>query len=986
MTDPIALLAEDSFSEETSAEPDIGESEKGEPSAGDRLSGYVGLALAGMLSTIIFVYFNWPQPDGWGDLLRPLLLIDSTPSGGDMGAHVWGPAYLRDHLLPQGRLSGWTPDWYAGFPAYHFYMVVPPLAIIAVNAGFPWFIGLPLAIGVLYAAYRFGSKLPLPPTVVNIAAVIVAIMLVGVPYGVAFKLVSVTGLVAFPLAAWKMARLAGATEPVPAFVSLASFVFLFDTNFTIYGGNIASTLAGEFSFSICLMLTLLAIGMSADGMDSMRRRASAAVVLGLVAMTHVLPVFFLIVAVGLMVLLHRNISRAWAVAGTVALALVPISLRDGVDLGPQLLAVGAVVVVLASAMVADRGVWQRARWLLVAGPVSILLASFWLVPFILRRDFFNDMGWERVDHVGPALLTVPMKIALPIAAIGLVLSYVSRERLGMMFGGTGIVFAAAVANLGEGPVWNARLLPFYYLSVYMLAAIGVALILRLVASMVVNDLDLPDGVTMAVGTSLVAVGVLVAVAMPLRILPGGNAATGDGSYEWLAFSNTKRSFVPSWIEWNYSGYENKDSYAEYRQVVSTMDEVGETNGCGRAMWEHHEDLDRYGTPMALMLLPHWTDGCIGSMEGLYFESSASTPFHFLNQSLLSEAPSRPQRNLPYLGFDIERGVAQLQSSGVRYYMAQTDVAIAAARNHPDLTEMTEAPPFVVFEVAGSELVEGLDVEPLVVSGPTEDQVEGFEESSRFEIGWISQAIQFYNNPNGFRALPAEDGPAEWERAETLDPVAGETVIPAAISDIEAGNDSISFTVDEVGKPVLVKISYFPNWSASGAEGPWRVGPNMMAVIPTDTSVTLTYGRSVVDLLGILLTLLGIGGVAALYSVDRGRLGLSRLMAGFSGGGVATDVPEVEGHDVSPDGRDTSPDVGDMSLDGGDKSLDALALDVEADDGLEKAGELPEQNEPDGVVEPDGLDEADGDPRTSGEWSDGDFLDDPDHGDQAGREK
>src|SRR4051794_36614356 len=48
------------------------------------------------------------------------LLTDTTPAGGDMGAHVWGPAYLRDHLLTHGRLSGWTPDWYDGFPAYQF--------------------------------------------------------------------------------------------------------------------------------------------------------------------------------------------------------------------------------------------------------------------------------------------------------------------------------------------------------------------------------------------------------------------------------------------------------------------------------------------------------------------------------------------------------------------------------------------------------------------------------------------------------------------------------------------------------------------------------------------------------------------------------------------------------------------------------------------------------------------------------------------------
>src|SRR3954447_11736998 len=51
------------------------------------------------------------------------LLLNTTPTGGDMGAHVWGPAFLRDHVLAHGRLTGWTPDWYDGFPAYQFYMV-----------------------------------------------------------------------------------------------------------------------------------------------------------------------------------------------------------------------------------------------------------------------------------------------------------------------------------------------------------------------------------------------------------------------------------------------------------------------------------------------------------------------------------------------------------------------------------------------------------------------------------------------------------------------------------------------------------------------------------------------------------------------------------------------------------------------------------------------------------------------------------------------
>ena len=58
--------------------------------------------------------------------LQPnLLFAKTTPAGGDMGAHVWGPDYMRHHLLPNLRITGWAPDWYSGFPAYHFYFPLP---------------------------------------------------------------------------------------------------------------------------------------------------------------------------------------------------------------------------------------------------------------------------------------------------------------------------------------------------------------------------------------------------------------------------------------------------------------------------------------------------------------------------------------------------------------------------------------------------------------------------------------------------------------------------------------------------------------------------------------------------------------------------------------------------------------------------------------------------------------------------------------------
>ncbi|MDH4365670.1 MAG: hypothetical protein OEY70_16470, partial [Acidimicrobiia bacterium] len=242
--------------------------------------------------------------------------------------------------------------------------------------------------------------------------------------------------------------------------------------------------------------------------------------------------------------------------------------------------------------------------------------------------------------------------------------------------------------------------------------------------------------------------------------------------------------------------------------------------------------------------------------------------HFLNQSSLSDSPSRAQRDLPYQSFDINRGTAQLQVMGVRYYMAQSDNAIAAARNSDLLTEVAAAPPFVIFEVKGSDLVEALPVEPVVALGETED--EAGPAATKFDVGWVSQAVVYFNNPSGFNAMPAEDGPESWERVSTLIPGDGQPVERATVSNIEAGTSTISFDVDRVGTPVLVKASYFPNWKADGADGPWRVGPNLMVVVPTANHVELGYGRTGIDWLATLFTLGGVAGVAGLARLDRRR--------------------------------------------------------------------------------------------------------------------
>ena len=74
---------------------------------------------------------------------------------------------------------------------------------------------------------------------------------------------------------------------------------------------------------------------------------------------------------------------------------------------------------------------------------------------------------------------------------------------------------------------------------------------------------------------------------------------------------------------------------------------------------------------------------------------------------------------------------------------------------------------------------------------------------------------------------------------------------------------MSFNVDKIGEPVLVKVSYYPTFKASGAEKIYRASPNSMVVIPTSKNVKIEMKRDKVEWLSIVLFFLGIIGLILL---------------------------------------------------------------------------------------------------------------------------
>ena len=776
--------------------------------------------------------------------LHPTLLFSqSLVTGGDTGSHIALPAYLRStgNLF---NLTPWYPGWFAGMPAYTYYFVLPDLLA------------------------TLGSYV--------------------ITFAVAMKLATILGSVLMPITAYMMGRLFKAPRPIPAALSIATLPFLFDASFTIDGGNLFSTMAGEYAFSLSLALALLTIGLFARGVRTGRGYWLAAVSLSLTLASHILPWFFTIEAVVVIVifeLLHRR------------------GIGDPRD-EPV------------------RGDYSRPlRFAIGAGLLSGGLSAWWLFSFVTTQKYTNSMGYTN-DPVA-TLHDIFAQLGwfnatggaggdrwvIVLAGIAMIVAFSVRDRLGMIL--TTLVALSIVAYTydPQNVIWNERLVPFWYITIHLAAGWLVGYVLArwvarrrsrdggwevqlgdrrfsfkqesvgtgwpagvghagdvhehghghdhehaevfnasdpVVAPALVDDvatLDEDDAPTRAAKrTSRATVAVLVLGL--LSVVPGVIPHVASA----LSL-NTTGNQVTSWAQFNYSGYQAQPGWPEYQDIMSTMNRVSKKYGCGRAMWEYNSDQDRFGTPEALMLMPYWTNNCVDSMEGLLFESSATTPYHFLDQAELSQSPSNPMVGLPYGPLNVTLGVQHLQMLGVKYYLAFSPAVVAQANLDPQLTYIASTKKWPapgdqwrIYLIKNSPMVVGLKALPNIVANTTS------------RVGWLDANTTWWLNTKLWGSVAATTGPSNWPSAlsvNTMDD--SHTLPPVKITKTVVGLQSISFHVNKIGVPVLVKISYFPRWHATGATGPYRVSPNLMVVVPTSNNVSLVYGSTPMLTLGNLIS-------------------------------------------------------------------------------------------------------------------------------------
>jgi hypothetical protein len=235
--------------------------------------------------------------------------------------------------------------------------------------------------------------------------------------------------------------------------------------------------------------------------------------------------------------------------------------------------------------------------------------------------------------------------------------------------------------------------------------------------------------------------------------------------------------------------------------------------------------------------------------------------------------------LPYGPLTVGLGVKHLQLLGVRYYMAASPQTEQAAAQDPTLRLVATSGPWKatyggehlattwkVYLVAHSSLVQPLNDRPAVLRRVGPGQTTWLGKIGAGASMTEGPSLRWYLHPSRWAVELTAGGPAGWPRVDAASALHAprEPVAPTAVSGVRQRADSVSFHVSRTGTPVLVKVSYFPNWHATGAQGPWRATPNLMVVVPTSHTVTLTYGRGAPTDAGDLATVVGLVALAGLF--------------------------------------------------------------------------------------------------------------------------
>ncbi len=712
------------------------------------------------------------------------LLTATIATGGDMASHYYTLDYLVHNLLPSGRISGWNPGNYAGFPLLQLYFPLPFLLM----------------------------------------ALLGAVM----PLTVAFKLGTLAGTMLLPPAMYFLLRSLRCPFPGPAIGAVLSLPFLFNNGQSMWGGNLLSTLAGEFAYSLSLSLSLILLGSLYREMGKTRRRVVVnAFLVFLVGFSHGYTLIF---------------------AGAASLFF----------------------------LITTEGFFPRLRYLLKVYGLAFLLMAFWLAPLLanlsLTTPFAGAWVINSLGEIAP-LIILPVFAAAILGTLGLLIVIVGKRRKQM-----GEIKAAHF--MPAAFLWFACLVA----GLLYLSAPGLGLI---------DIRYLPCAQLMLCAVAAYCLGCLG------RFLPKPGLSllyllvVAGATILW---TNGRTGAVSDWAKWNYTGFEAKYAWPLFREINQGLRGTFQDP---RVVYEHAAAHNDFGSIRAFESLPLFSGRA--TLEGLYLQASPSAPFVFAIQSEISREQSCPFRQFGCTVMDYGRARRHLEMFNVRELILRSPEAKAAIGRYPEYRRLRSHGDYEVWELNSRphSYVTPLRRHPVLYCGKNwkNDVYRWFLSAEDMDIHWVydpSDASGSCGTAHDLTAgsgerFPVKFGAAAFASAEGLKNIRTPPIATEGCRIRETiREDEIIIDTNWIDKPLLIKVSYHPNWRVEGADRIYRVSPAFMLVYPRQERVRLHYGAGWPDRLGLLMTGGALLILAALPFRKRSRES-GRAASGAARGAAATDV-------------------------------------------------------------------------------------------------
>lgn len=659
---------------------------------------------------------------------EPKYLFSKTiTTGGDTASHYHTAKYLKEVLLPKGKIIGWDQGNYAGFPLFQFY--------------FP----LPFLIMVLFSLV--------------------------IPLQIAFKIVTVLGMFLLPICTYFSLRLLKYTFPTPIFGAILTLPFLFMEANSMWGGNITSTLAGEFAFSLGFALSILFIGSLYNGILSGKHAIKNAILIALIGFSHGYTLLF---------------------SGLASLFFL-ITTEDFL---------------------------KKLKYLFKVHVLGFLLMGLWIVPLIVNLPYTTRYNYIWIIK---SLLEVFPLILIPFIAIAVLGRVV--DLIWLIWKGGNWRRIWDNLNVRIYYLWFGVIVSiFFYYVAYKINVVDIRFLPFLQVFLVlIGAVELGRVVKRLKAQWLFPVILFIAV------------------FLWVDF-NVKA--ITSWVIWNYTGFESKTLWP----VFSTLNKyISGTASDPRVVYEHSSDHNAIGTIRSFESIPLFSGR--STLEGIYMQSTVTSPFVFYLQSEISKEISCPLPDYGCSTLNLKRGIEHLKMFNVRDFIVRSDAVKKEIKKYPEFVLKKSFGPYEVYELTTNEnrYVRPLPYEPILFKTDN----------------WKRDAYRWFKNENAhdihlvFTSKTEEKDLKRLKNVKEDGDLNNLPKIPINFScyvEEEIKEEEVKINTSCIGVPLLIKISYHPDWEVEGADKVYLVSPSFMLVYPERSEIRLKFSKRPIEYLGNYFTI------------------------------------------------------------------------------------------------------------------------------------